>query len=81
MSEWDYLPTPYESLVESESKHSILTFMSLVCLFENELLSPSDILVLSSERNEYKTGLKYILDRTSMEEMLRTMLQYEDLRS
>jgi hypothetical protein len=55
--------------------------MSLVCLFENELLSPSDILVLTSERNEYKNGLDYMLDRTSLEEMLRTMLQYEDLRS
>lgn len=49
MSEWDYEPTPYESLVSNESKHSLLTFMSLVCLLENKKLSPSDIFILTSE--------------------------------
>lgn len=53
MSEWDYLPTPYETLVESESKHSLLTFMSLACLLENKILTPSDIFILTAEEDKY----------------------------
>lgn len=81
MSEWDYEPTPYETLVSNESKHSLLTFMSLVCLIENKKLSPSDIFILTSETKKYEWGLEFILNKTSIYDALRTMLQYEDLRS
>lgn len=81
MSEWDYLPTPYETLVESESKHSLLTFMSLACLLENKILTPSDIFILTAEEDKYEWGLEFILNKTSLRDALRTMLQYEDLRS
>lgn len=41
MSEWDYLPTPYETLVENETKHTLLLVMSIGCLMENQVISPS----------------------------------------
>lgn len=81
MSEWDYEPTPYETLVSNESKHSLLTFMSLVCLLENKKLSPSDIFILTSETEKYECGLEFILNKTSIYDALRTILQYEELRS
>lgn len=81
MSEWDYEPTPYENLVENENKHSLLTFMSFVCLVENKLLSSSDIFILTAQTDKYEWGLEFILNKTSLKDALRTMLQYEDLRS
>ena len=81
MSEWDYEPTPYETLVSNENKHSLLTFMSLVCLVENKRLTPSDIFILTSETEKYEWGLEFIINKTSLYDALRTMLQYEDLKS
>lgn len=49
MSEWDYLPTPYENAVHDESEKSLLTFMSFCCLVEGKLLKPSDIFIMCGE--------------------------------
>jgi hypothetical protein len=46
MSEWDYLPTPYEDLVLSEEKHSILLILSLACLIEGKTIQPFEIFEL-----------------------------------
>ena len=43
MSEWDYLPTPYETLVENETKHSLLIMMSIGCLLEGKVIHPIDV--------------------------------------
>lgn len=53
MSEWDYLPTPYESLVESECKNTLLTFISFCCLVEGKVISPSDLFIMCGENEQY----------------------------
>lgn len=81
MSEWDYLPTPYESLVESECKNTLLTFISFCCLVEGHILTPTQIFIMCSEEDKYKWFLNDIIEKTSLQEVLRTILQYEDIRS
>ena len=81
MSEWDYLPTPYETLIESECKNTILTFFSLCCLIEGKVISPSDLFIMCGEDEHYNEAFKEIIKRTSIKEVLRTILQYEDIRS
>lgn len=81
MSEWDYLPTPYENAVHDESEKSLLTFMSFCCLVEGKLLKPSDIFIMCGEQDKYKWFLNDIINKTSLKDVVRTMLQYEDMRS
>lgn len=81
MSEWDYLPTPYENLIEQETKNSLLTFISFCCLVEGKIISPSDLFIKCDGDEIYNEVFCDIIKRTSMKEVLRTMLQYEDIRS
>ena len=81
MSEWDYLPTPYESLVESECKNTLLTFISFCCLVDGKVISPSDLFIMCGEDKHYEKAFNVIIKRTSIREILRTILQYEDVRS
>lgn len=81
MSEWDYLPTPYETLVENETKHTLLLVMSIGCLMENQVISPSDMFVIAKSNKYYDELLKKEIERVGLIETIRTMLQYEDLRS
>lgn len=81
MSEWDYAPTPYESAVQHESEQILLRFMSFCCLMEGQMLSPSQIFIKCSEENSYNLFLNDVIAKTSIHEVLRTMLQYEDMRS
>lgn len=81
MSEWDYLPTPYETLVENETKHTLLLVMAIGCLMENQVISPSEMFVIAKSNKYYDELLKQEIERVGLIEMIRTMLQYEDLRS
>ena len=81
MSEWDYLPTPYETLVENETKHTLLLVMSIGCLMENQVISPSEMFVIAKSNKYYDELLKQEIERAGLIETIRTMLQYEDLRS
>lgn len=81
MSEWDYLPTPYECAIHDESEQSILTFMSFCCLVEGHILTPTQIFIMCGEEDKYKWFLNDIIEKTSLQEVLRTILQYEDIRS
>ena len=81
MSEWDYLPTPYQSLIETEAKNSLLTFMSFCCLCSNKTLLPSDIFLMCEQKKEYNWILNDIISRTSLEDVIRTVIQYEDART
>ena len=81
MSEWDYLPTPYESLVESECKNTLLTFISFCCLVEGKVISPSDLFIMCGENEQYDQSFQKIINRTSITQVLRNMLQFEDIRS
>lgn len=80
MSEWDYEPTPYESIVESECKNTLLTFISFCCLVEGKVISPSDLFIMCGENEQYDLFFQDIINRTSITQVLRTMLQYEDIR-
>lgn len=81
MSEWDYLPTPYESAVQHESEQMLLCFLSFCCLMEGQMLSPSQIFIKCGEENKYNWFLNDVITKTSINEVIRTMLQYEDMRS
>ena len=81
MSEWDYLPTPYESLVESACKNTLLTFISFCCLVEGKVISPSDLFIMCGENEQYDQSFQKIINRTSITQVLRNMLQFEDIRS
>ena len=81
MSEWDYLPTPYETLVENETKHTLLLVMSIGCLIEGQVISPSEMFVIAKSNKSYDELLRKEIQRNGLIELIRTMLQYEDLRS
>jgi hypothetical protein len=81
MSEWDNLPTPYETLVENETKHTLLLVMSIGCLMENQVITPSEMFVIAKSNKYYDELLKQEIERVGLIETIRTMLQYEDLRS
>ena len=53
MSEWDYLPTPYETLVESETKHSLLILMSIGCLLEGKVIHPIDVFEIAKNNSNF----------------------------
>jgi hypothetical protein len=53
MSEWDYLPTPYESLIESETKNFLLMFLSSCCLIEGKVITMSDVFCLTHDDTNY----------------------------
>ena len=80
MSEWDYLPTPYETLIENETKNSLLSFMSLCCLCNDATLTPTEIFIISINDKSYKLILDEIVNKSSIQDVIRTFLKYEDLR-
>ena len=81
MSEWDYLPTPYETLVESETKHSLLIVMSIGCLLEGRVIHPIDVFELAEKNSDFNILLNREVESDGIVEMMRALLQYEDLRS
>lgn len=81
MSEWDYLPTPYEKLVEDQKLNSLLVVMSLGCLLVGKVIHPIEMIQLCNDNHEYGEILNRELNKISLIDGLRTMLQYEDLRS
>lgn len=76
MSEWDYLPTPYESMVKDEAEHTMLMFLSQCSLLAGRTLSPIEII----KNQEYHPALNELMERMTVTEFVRTMLQYEDTR-
>lgn len=66
MSEWDYEPTPYESIVEVETKNSLLTFISFCCLVEGKVISSSDLFIMCGENEQYDLFFQDIINRTSI---------------
>ena len=81
MSEWDYLPTPYETLVESETKHSLLIVMSIGCLLEGKVIHPIDVFEIAKNNSNFNDLLNSEVKSDGIVEMMRALLQYEDLRS
>ena len=81
MSEWDYLPTPYESLVKNEQLHSLLMIMSLGCMISCKVISPIDLFLVAQQNVEFKEILNRELEKKSLQDFLKTLLQFEDLRS
>lgn len=81
MSEWDYLPTPYETLVESETKHSLLIVMSIGCLLEGRVIHPIDVFEIAEKNSDFNILLNREVESDGIVEMMRALLQYEDLRS
>lgn len=76
MSEWDYLPTPYESMVKDEAEHIMLMFLSQCSLLAGKTMTPIEII----ENEEYHPALNELMNRMTVTEFMRTMLQYEDTR-
>lgn len=81
MSEWDYLPTPYETLVESETKHSLLILMSIGCLLEGKVIHPIDVFEIAKNNSNFNDLLNREVESEGIVELIRTLLQYEELRS
>lgn len=81
MSEWDYLPTPYETLVESETKHSLLIMMSIGCLLEGKVIHPIDVFEIAKNNSNFNDLLNREVESEGIVELIRTLLQYEELRS
>lgn len=81
MSEWDYLPTPYETLVESETKHSLLIMMSIGCLLEGKVIHPIDVFEIAKNNSNFNELLNREVESEGIVELIRTLLQYEELRS
>lgn len=80
MSEWDYLPTPYEKIVEDQRMNSLLIVMSLGCMIRGEVIRPIEMFTLCDTNAEYREVLNSEIAKTSFIGVLRTMLQYQDLR-
>lgn len=81
MSEWDYLPTPYETLVENETKHSLLILMSIGCLLEGKVIHPIDDFEIAKNNSNFNDLLNREVKSEGIVELMRTLLQYEELRS
>ena len=81
MSEWDYLPTPYETLVENETKHSLLIMMSIGCLLEGKVIHPIDVFEIAKNNSNFNDLLNREVESEGIVEVIRTLLQYEELRS
>ena len=81
MSEWDYIPSPYENTVYEEHDEIIKVIMSLTCLICGKKLSPIEILGLWIDNDSFNFFLDELEQKTSLKEVLRTMLQWDDLRS
>lgn len=76
MSEWDYLPTPYETMIEEEKEHTILMFLSQCSLMEGKVLTPLEII----ENPKFRPAIEELINRMTMTEFMRTMLKYENTR-
>ena len=48
---------------------------------ENQVISPSEMFVIAKSNKYYDELLKKEIERVGLIETIRTMLQYEDLRS
>ena len=81
MSEWDYLPTPYETLVENETKHSLLILMSIGCLLEGKVIHPIDVFEIAKNNSNFNDLLNREVESEGIVELIRTLLQYEEVRS
>jgi hypothetical protein len=81
MSEWDYLPTPYENLVSSEEKHSILLLLSLACLSQGKVVQPFEIFELVENNELIANLIEKEVEKVGVLGLMRTLLQYEDVRS
>ena len=80
MSEWDYLPTPYESLVSSEEEHSILLLLSLACLSEGMVVQPFEIFEIVKNNALISHLLEKEIEKRGTLGLMRTLLQYDDVR-
>ena len=76
MSEWDYLPTPYETLVESETKHSLLIVMSIGCLLEGKIIHPIDVFEIAEKNSDFNILLNSEVDSVGIVETISALLQY-----
>ena len=81
MSEWDYLPSPYETLVENETKHSLLIVMSIGCLLEGKIIHPIDVFEIAEKNSDFNILLNSEVNSVGIVETIGALLQYEDLRS
>ena len=80
MSEWDYLPTPYETLVESETKHSLLIVMSIGCLLEGRVIHPIDVFEIAEKHSDFNILLfgYNIWEEKLIPEIEQLKLQYDN---
>ena len=76
MSEWDYLPTPYETLVESENKHSLLIMMSIGCLLEGKVIHPIDVFEIAEKNSDFNILLNSEVNSVGIVETISALLQY-----
>lgn len=81
MSEWDYLPTPYETMVKNEETHSLLLLLSLSCIVEGGVIHPFDIFQIVKKYELIQYLVKDEVDKIGLMEFIRNLLQYEDVRS
>ena len=76
MSEWDYLPTPYETLIESETKHSLLIMMSIGCLLEGKVIHPIDVFEIAEKNSDFNILLNSEVNSVGIVETISALLQY-----
>lgn len=81
MSEWDYLPTPYESLVQDQQKQSILLLLSLACLSQGTVIQPFQIFQIVKRNPFISELLEKQIQKRGVLGLMRTLLQYDDVRS
>ena len=81
MSEWDYLPTPYESLVQDEENNLMLILLSICCISQNRVLKPFEIFELYGSNELITDLLDRFIDKIGFQDFLRTLLQYEEIKS
>lgn len=81
MSEWDYLPTPYESLVMCEEEHTILLLLSLACMSEGSVIQPFDIFQIIKNNKPISILVEKQIEKRGILGLMKTLLQYDDVRS
>ena len=81
MSEWDYLPTPYESLVRDEENDLMLILLSICCISQNRVLKPFEIFEFYGNNDLITDLLDEYINKIGFQDFLRTLLQYEEIKS
>ena len=91
MSEWDYLPTPYQSLIQQQEKHLLLTILSLICLIQNQQICPIEIFKIlnikskGQDLSKKKDIIKEIIDKQIKKRgvinLVKQLLSYEELKT